>query len=97
MVSWLRERGPKALPPPTKIPALRAPWRAPPLVAKLFAGAIDLAAGLCLVRAGLPLVQLPLDNAMKNIGARFETENLRIKIKRAGRSGINRLNVGFDV
>ena len=67
------------------------------LVAELLTGAIDFAAGLCLMRAGLTLVQLPLDNAMKNIGARLETENLRIKIERAGVAGFDRANIGFNL
>src|SRR5229473_5900171 len=55
------------------------------LLVHLLAGAPDIGAALGLVRAGLPLVELPLHAARDDVLARLQTENLVRKLDRAGR------------
>src|SRR5213082_620873 len=65
------------------------------LIAELLAGTVHFAACLGLVRAGLPLVELPLDDAMENVRARIKAEDIVGEIDTAGILGFDGLNIGF--
>src|SRR5437588_4004271 len=65
------------------------------LIAELLAGAVHFAARLGLVRTGLTLVELPVDDAMEDVGTRIKAEDVIGEIDAAGRFGFDGLNVGF--
>src|SRR4029078_8428741 len=65
------------------------------LVSVFLAGAVDLAAGLGLMRSRLALIELPLDDAMQNIGARLESEDVLGEIDGTRLLGLDGLDVGF--
>jgi hypothetical protein len=67
------------------------------LIAKLVRGAVDFPARLGLMRALLALVQLPLDDAVNDVGAWLKTKNVVRKLDRTGLARFNICYFGFHV
>src|SRR5262249_53831921 len=67
------------------------------LAIHLLPGALDLGAVLDVVRAALPLGELPGDAAVQDVGARLEAEDRLRQLDRARRLAVKRHDLQFHV
>src|SRR3982750_154742 len=86
-----RARGPWALPPPTNIGAPAPPGAAPPLAPPLLAGPSDVAAPGGRPRGSAAVDELPGDDAVKDVGAGLEAEDLVLELNVAASLGVEGL------